>query len=358
MNPDLRAKLCNFADALIDQRAARVLVPPYGESSGYWFGGGNMVLGENGELVLCGRYRNFGDSRTGVGSGERGLELAVFSSYGFDRPFHKQASYSKSDLSVDGAEVVSIEGVSLFISEDGPELYISTEKNVEYPMGYRDFQKPGTGVWSIDCVKGDRLMPVASSKELGTLHIKDPVVFKRNSGEIMLIYCSHPHTWSSSNSGFAIKVNQHAEFARASDTFFPRGAIWDVACARITDRLKVPRLGAFRSERPCSLYFYDGAECLRELDENPSASRRPRGYSCEELGGLAFGYDDEFPQIHRLSVEAPMFVSPYGTGCSRYVSTLVAKGQVMATWQQSQDNQSQPLVGHALSLEKVEELLS
>ena len=317
-----------------------------------------MVLGENGELVLCGRYRNAGDSRTGVGSGERGLELAVFSASSFDGPFEKSASYSKADLSVDGADVVSIEGASLHLSPNGPELYVSTEKAIEYPQGYRDFQKMGTGVWTIDCLRDGVLKPVLASKDPGTLHVKDPVVFKRDSGEVVLIYCSHPFTWSSSNSGLAIRVNDDAEFARASDTFFPRGPIWDVACSRITDRLKIPRLGAFKDERPCSLYFYDGAECLRPLEDNLRAVARPRGYSCEELGRLAVGYDDDFPNIRPISVDAPLFISPYGSGCSRYVSTLIAKGAVMATWQQSKADRSQPLVGHALPLDQVEALLS
>ena len=202
------------------------------------------------------------------------------------------------------------------------------------------------------------LKSISNADDVAFLHVKDPVVFKRDSGESVLIYCSHPYTWSSSNSGLAVKVNKESKFVRASETFFGRGPVWDVACARITDRLKVPRLGAFKDERPCSLYFYDGAECLRAMDDNPRAVKRPRGYSCEELGGLAFGYDDEFPKLHRLSMNEAMFLSREGTGCSRYVSTLVAKGAIMATWQQSKADLSQPLVGHSLTLEQVEELLS
>ena len=49
MNSELREKLCTFAQALVDQTAARVLVSPYENAPGYWFGGGNMVLGEGGD---------------------------------------------------------------------------------------------------------------------------------------------------------------------------------------------------------------------------------------------------------------------------------------------------------------------
>ena len=48
--------------------------------TGFWFGGGNMVQDHDGTLWLVGRYRNHGDSRTGLGAGERGLELALFRS--------------------------------------------------------------------------------------------------------------------------------------------------------------------------------------------------------------------------------------------------------------------------------------
>ena len=55
-----------------------------------------------------------------------------------------------------------------------------------------------------------------------------------------------------------------------------------------------------------SLYFYDGAECLRQLDAHKKAVDRPRGYSCEELGGLAYGFDRDFPNLHRLSRLEPL----------------------------------------------------
>jgi hypothetical protein len=53
-----------------------------------------------------------------------------------------------------------------------------------------------------------------------------------------------------------------------------------------------------------------------------------------------------------------MFVSPWGTGCSRYVSTLVTASGILATWQQGQADGSQPLVAHALSMDDVESILA
>ena len=68
------------------------------------------------ELVIVGRFRNAGDSTTGLRSGERGLELAMFRSRmaGGDAKqwrsmhFEKVVSFSKDDLSSPGGTVVSI----------------------------------------------------------------------------------------------------------------------------------------------------------------------------------------------------------------------------------------------------------
>ena len=49
---------------------------------------------------------------------------------------------------------------------------------------------------------------------------------------------------------------------------------------------------------------------------------------------------------------------PHGTGCSRYVATVVTEDGIFANWQQSQPDLSQPLVGHFLSMEKVTEILA
>ena len=84
---------------------------------------------------------------------------------------------------------------------------------------------------------------------------------------------------------------------------------------------------------------------------------RPRGFSCEEIGGIAAAPANDTFALERVSVLAPAFVSPYGTGCSRYIDTLVTDDGIFATWQQSQDDLSQPLVGHFLSNDSVAELL-
>lgn len=357
MDADALGRLAELGQALIDGTRSRVLVPAQRASTGFWFGGGNLLHDAEG-FVLCGRYRNFGDSRTGVDSGERGLELAVFRSPDFSSPFTKTQHWSKADLSTPEAPVVSIEGTSLYPGPSGMELYVSTEKALSYPAALDAFQKPGTGVWSIDRLSGDRLEPVLASDAGETLHIKDPDVFDAPSGPLAMIFCSHPFSWSSSNTGLALQAPGDPGFRVADWSMLERGKAWDVACTRLTDRLPVPRLGVFGHTPPVSLYFYDGAECLRALDENPAAARRPRGYSCEELGGLAWGWDDEFPRIQRLSVEFPAFISPHGTGCNRYVGTCVTETALYATWQQSQPDLSQALVGHALSMEQVEQILS
>ena len=59
----------------------------------------------------------------------------------------------------------------------------------------------------------------------------------------------------------------------------------------------------------------------------------------------------------RLSTLAPAFVSPHGTGCSRYVDVLFTEEYAYATWQQSQDDLSQPLVMNVVEMSTVAEML-
>ena len=367
MDEAITDRLVALAAALVDQNAAGVIVEPQGNSEGYWFGGGDAVQDADGVFWVCGRFRNHGDSRTGVGAGERGLELAIFRAEAPMGPWLKAMSFSKADLSRDGVDVVSIEGASLRLTAEGVELFVSTEKAKPYPDPIRAFQKPGTGYWDIDVMSGPsvaglsvaNLRPAIGSEVPATLHIKDPVAFDLpgEEGGTALVFCSHPHTWSSSNTGLAVRDAGGSEFQIETYEMLHRGPVWDVACTRVTDRLAVPRIGRLADAPALSLYFYDGAECLRSLEENNKAVSRPRGYSCEELGGLAFGYDDAFPALGRLSLDGPMFVSPHGTACSRYVSTLVTAEGILATWQQSQPDLSQPLVGNFLPMEKVAEIL-
>ena len=345
---------------LVDQQRARVIVPPYENSSGFWFGGGNMIESVDGDLYLVGRYRNFGDSRTGVGSGERGLELAIFKSADRGESFSKILSWDKSDLVVNDLPVLSIEGSAFHWTCDGVELFVSTEKgNVGYPDGYSEFLKPGTGVWSIDRIKakdvdeikGATVEPVWSSDDLNHLHVKDPFVYEASDGDATLFCCTHPFTWSSSNTAF---LDPHGEPVY---DFFPRGASWDVAMTRGTAFLDVPMIGAF-SDADVTLLFYDGGECVRDLDQHKSGVQRPRGYSCEELGGLACFAEGDLSQVQRISKFAPMFVSPHGTGCSRYVDVLVSSEGLYVTWQQSQTDGSQPLVMNFVSHGEIEQILA
>jgi hypothetical protein len=373
LSDEQAAAIRKLLDALIDQQRARIAIPPYENRSGFWFGGGNMLQEDDGTIWLAGRYRNVGDSRTGTDSGTRGLELAIFRSDDLGASFEKVASYSKTDLKVAGSDVVSIEGVSLSRLSDGSwELLISTEKAIAYPPPWQQYQKPRTGVWTIDSMQGERpdrfdltsLKPIINSLDHPeTLHVKDPVSLllpdkNQKSAKAAMIFCSHPFNWTSSNSGLAQRDADGG--CRVVDwQIVPRGMTWDVAVTRITARMPIPQVGLFSNAPPASVYFYDGAECVRQLEENVSARHRPRGYSCEEIGGAFFGWDHEFPNMKRLSLYEPLFVSPHGTGCSRYVDVLTTNsGGLLASWQQSQSDLSQPLVLHQLRPEEIELLFA
>jgi hypothetical protein len=363
-----RDRLTALLRALVDQRRARVVVEPNRRQTGFWFGGGNVVQDVDGTLWLSGRYRNVGDSRLGLEAGERGLECALFASRDGGNSFQKVRSWTKAELSRPEARVVSIEGTALLRRADGVwELYVSSEKTWDYPAHLREYLKPGCGVWSIDVLRGpapDRLEASSLSEVLrepddaACLHVKDPVVYAQPDGSTHLVYCSHPYCWSSANTGLAVRDAGAESFRVVTRQLVSRGPAWDVAGTRVTCRFPVPRLGVFAALPPVSVLFYDGLECVRQHEENRRAVPRPRGYSCEELGGAMAGLDEEFPQVDRLSYLAPLFVSPYGTGCSRYVDVLSRGDRLLATWQQSQDDLSQPLVGHALPLAEVARLLA
>jgi hypothetical protein len=358
-----RDKLTALLQALVDQRRARPMIEPNRRQSGFWFGGGNLVQDADGTLWLSGRYRNVGDSRLGLEAGERGLECALFASRDGGRSFQKTRSWSKADLSRPEARVVSIEGTALCRRADGVwELYISSEKAWDYPPELREYLKPGCGVWSIDVLSGpspDQLdtaslrLALREPDDAAWLHVKDPVVSAQPDGSTHLIYCSHPYCWSSANTGLAVREPAADSFTVVTRQLVPRGPAWDVAGTRVTCRFSLPRLGVFAALPSVSVLFYDGLECVRQHDENRRAVHRPRGYSCEELGGAMVGLDDEFPRYERLSHLTPLFVSPYGTGCSRYVNVLNCGDRLLATWQQSQDDLSQPLVGHELPMAEV-----
>lgn len=366
LSAEQQNRLKNMLTALINQEQAQVIVSAYDASAGFWFGGGNLIETPDGTIWLTGRYRNFGDSRTGLGAGQRGLECAIFKSENRGKTFEKILSFSKADLSIAGREVISIEGSALHIMDDGSiELFISSEKARAYPERLQDFQKPGTGVWSIDRITGNTvdtlslstIEPILENFDYPEyLHVKDPVIFDLKDGATALVFCTHPFAWSSSNSGITIRPSGATAFGSVDWEIASRGPAWDVAAMRITNRLPIPTIGVF-SDLSTYVYFYDGAECLRQLDDNPNAVSRARGYSCEEIGGAFVGNALPTEEMQRLSLIVPLFVSPYGTGSSRYVSTLVLEEGILATWQQSQPDKSQPLVSHFLSNDDIKRLL-
>ena len=359
-----RQKLTRLAQALIDQDAAKVIVAPQRPGTGHWFGGGNMVQDSSGNLWVVGRFRNHGDSRTGLGKGERGLELAIFRSRDKGESFEKIVQLSKSDLNVGTNEVLSIEGTALRFTDRGVELYLSTEKSgVAYPDCVKSFLKPGTGVWTVDRICADSIETIpqspvetiVSSDDPQFVQVKDPFLFEHD-GKANLLFCTHPFCWSSSNTGYVSIAPESSIGNDACFDFFPRGFTWDVAMTRGTAVMPVPKIGEFAGS-DLALFFYDGGECVRDMDEHKSAVSRPRGYSCEELGGVAAVSCSDLRDIDRLSVVEPMFISPHGTGCSRYVDVLTTDEGLYATWQQSQDDHSQPLVMNFLSTQRLQEIL-
>ena len=357
-------KLKRIGQLLIDQELAKIVVEPQSNESGFWFGGGNMAVDSSGVLWLVGRYRNQGDSRTGLHAGERGLELAVFRSDDEGETFQKVVSIEKQQLNIGDHQVLSIEGAALRFTEEGVEIFVSTEKSgIGYPPEIGDYLKPGTGVWTIDLLRASSMETVADSvpttilatQDPRFLHIKDPFLANQQ-GELHLLFCSHPFCWTSSNTGIVPVSSGKPELGKINFDFFPRGFTWDVAMTRGTSILTLPKTDAF-DEQLVSLFFYDGGECVRNLEEHASAIKRPRGYSCEELGGLAYYLDGDLSKVTRLSVLEPSFISPVGTGCSRYVDVLDAGDYYYATWQQSQQNLSQPLVLNKVSKKSVLEIL-
>lgn len=358
MRPELRERLVRFAQALVDQEKARIVVAPKANAEGYWFGGGNLVEAPNGDLYLVGRYRNAGDSRLGLGAGERGLELAIFHSTDKGGSFNQLLSFAKSDLNVGDRTVLSIEGSALHFTEQGIELFVSTEKeNIGYPAGLAEYLKPNTGVWTIEQLQAATIEALQNAEpqtilrcdDPRWLHVKDPFVYPRPDGDLLVGFCTHPFSWSSSNSGYALRRQGNTDFETPVFDFFPRGFTWDVAMTRATAWLPVPQVGPFADLEPQTLLFYDGGESLRNLDEHKAAVTRPRGYSCEEIGGLAVAAGDGVHGLERLSITHPLFVSPTGLGTSRYVDVLITDDGYYTTWQQSQPDRSQPLVMNFLS---------
>lgn len=358
-------RLIRFCEALIDQKAARIIVNPRQAQPGFWFGGGNLAEAPNGDFYLVGRYRIEGDSRTGLGMGERGLELVIFRSTDRGQYFEKVLTFPKAALGVPRKSVLSIEGSALHWRADGVELFVSSEKKIAYPPALEVYQKTNTGVWTIERLAAPTVEGLASAQPQTVLecsdprflHVKDPFVLDQPNGDTLLGFVTHPFSWASSNTAYAVRPAGAQAFQPPVYDFFPRGFVWDVAICRATGWLRVPAMGVFADAPPATLLFYDGGESMRDLDEHSAAAKRPRGYSCEELGGVAVTAGDGVSQIERLSVRGPLFVSPTGSGTSRYARVLETAEGFYAVWQQSQADFSQPLVMHFLSRERAAQLL-
>jgi hypothetical protein len=313
-------------------------------------------------MLLCGRYRNGGDSRVGIEAGPRGAEMAILRSEDDGTTFEPVVSLLKADVAPPGEHVLSIEGSCLRPGPSGPELYVSSEKRSDYPERLAESQKPGTGIWSIDVLRAADLEglagatpePLLGPGEGAWLHVKDPFLMRVGEREL-LGYCSHPHSWTSTNTGVA-EFLPDGSVSDLSHALLPRGPVWDVAVTRVTGCLPLPRAGVLEGLPPLSLCFYDGAECMHDHSDGG----RPRGYSCEEIGGLAVAAEGEggVPELVRLTVEAPLFVSPHATGCNRYVSVLEDGDSCFATWQQAQADGSQPLVARRTPRDRMLELLT
>ena len=260
----------------------------------------------------------------------------------------------KAAVAPDGEPALSIEGSALRFVPGGVELYVSSEKRVPYPAPVAEFRKPGTGVWTIERLRaptvaglaGVRAQTVLASSDPLTLQIKDPFLHELPGGGALLFFCHHPFSWTSSGTG-CVEITADGDLAGALQfDCLSRGAAWDVAISRGTSVLPLPEDLA---PRGTGIMFYDGGECLRNLDEHAQAMRRPRGYSCEELGGLAC-YSGANPRTAtRVSRLFPEFTSPDGTGCLRYVDVLATRDAYFATWQQGQADGSQPLMLHRIA---------
>ena len=397
------ARLRQLAHTLIDPAKAVVSIPPESPRKGFWFGGGNTVLGPDGKLYLCGRYRSAGDSRTGLDLGDRGRELAVFVAdptgllsptgiagavAGTGLRWTKVLSLGKTEVAPKGYKVLSIEGAALRFGLDGVELFISSEKERPYPEPVTDFRKPGTGIWTIERLAAPSLEDlrtakpetVVSSSNPATLQIKDPWLADGPDGTLFLFFCHHSFNWSSSGTGCVTLTPDGRAAGVPLFDCWPRGPAWDVAITRGTSVMPLPielpatGLTSGLSGGPAGgratasatlaaatlapgamitgLAFYDGGECLRNLDEHDRAVKRPRGYSCEELGGLGCILDGDPRQFVRLSDTFAEFISPDGTGCLRYVDVLAIPTAYLATWQQSRPDGSQALMINVLGMEE------
>jgi len=273
----------------------------------------------------------------------------VFASADGGATWTKALAFDKAAVSPDGREALSIEGSAIRFTKAGVELYVSSEKRVPYPAPVEAYEKPGTGVWTIErmiapgveALRGAKPVTIVSSSDPATLQVKDPFLAEKAGGGLYLFFCHHSFNWSSSNTGYLEIGAEGNALGKPVFDCYPRGPAWDVAITRGTCILPLP---ASMAPAGTGLVFYDGGECLRNLDEHAKATKRPRGYSCEELGGLGYYVNNDPTSFQRISGIFPEFISPDGTGCLRYVDVIATNDGYVATWQQSQPDGSQPLM--------------
>ena len=109
----------------------------------FWFGGGNSVRDpSDGSLYLIGRYRDAGDSRTGLTSGPRGRALSIFRSTDNGRSFAEVRTWDKSDLYC-GSAVLSIEGSALRLNKRRVQVLGLHRKSSPLSAARRRFSEAG-----------------------------------------------------------------------------------------------------------------------------------------------------------------------------------------------------------------------
>ena len=349
---------------LIDQRSAHVIVRPNRAADGYWFGGGNLLQDAGGTLWLVGRYRDAGDSRTGLGAGERGLACALFASADGGASFEPVRSWSKAELSAHGT-VLSIEGTDLRRrAGGGVELFVSLEKDVPYPDAYAAYQKPGTGVWSIDRMTATRRHRSTwqhrrrccgrGGRSPSTSRTPSPSRPRRGHGAAVLLA-----------SGLVGLQQHRRRRARGSATTFElasweavaRGAIW-------TSPSRASPTGSRCRESACCVRAADERLLLRRRGVHAPAGGEPAGRETAARLLLRGARRRDVGPGRRLPGDG---TAVDGRAALRVADRnrqqslrehLLTKEFLYATWQQSQADRSQPLVMNALPMERVEAILS
>jgi len=360
-------RLVALAKELALPRASKLLIAPMKDEAGYGFGAGNCIrYPRDGSLLLIGRYQNGEKRKAGKHPDAGGEALSIFRSTNQGRSFERVAHWPVEDFSKKHA-VLSIGGSALRLTQRGIQVLVSTELDVPVPKAIKSPGKLPRGIWRIQAFEAAefgkldpsrKLNPMVLETDPAHLHIKDPSVSSGfNEGQDILFYSTQPFSKSSSNSGYAWLLSHGVE--HQSNGFFQRGPVWDVAETSISCRLPVPRVGPFANLPPISLYFYNGAERVHHDPASTSHPYPPWGYAGEQQGGIAYGFDRDFPSITRLTKLAPLFSTSKGTGACRHIRVLAEQdGSLFATWQQSSNHGAQALHAHRLTASKVAKILA